>query len=375
MDAPPIYPIGTNKRYSIFDLLNNFSNTDFNDGKLSRISDLHVKIGEPPSFRVDETLTSVEGGAICTQAMVEGLLYPLLSTKQIDAIKKDPTTDIDTGFYWEERKMAFRINAFHDRDGLAFVIRMLPLSIPDIQTFGFPAKKVWEDIVQMQQGLVLISGVTGSGKSTLMNTFVKEISIRRACRIITLEDPIEYVHPSSSALISQREVGTHMKSFAQGLKSALREDPDIILLGEMRDPETIALALTAAETGHLVLSTVHTRDTTGALTRIMDCFAPERQNGVATQMSFSIAYAIAQKLIPRLDGKGRIPAMEILKVNGSVANQIRQANFSQIYSTMETASHEGMNTLEFHLSELYQKGLISQEDAVLYANDPRSLDI
>ena len=371
MQAEAIYPIGPNK-YSIFDLLENFTNKDFYEDELSRLSDLHVKVGEPPAFRLDHNLSPIEGVEACTEEMVKGLLLPLLREDQRAKLETQYDCDIDSGYYWHEKKMAFRINAFRDRDGLAFVIRMLPTSIPHIATIGFPTDQVWEEIVDMNQGLVLITGVTGSGKSTTMNSIVREISDRRPCRIITLEDPIEFVHPSGNALISQREVGTHMKSFAQGLKSALREDPDIILLGEMRDPETIALALTAAETGHLVLSTVHTRDATGAITRMMDSFPPERQNGVATQMSFSIAYVIAQKLVPRLDGSGRIPAMEVLKINSSIANQIRQANFSQIYSTMETRAGEGMNTLEHHLSQLFHDGIISQEDAEFYANDPRS---
>ena len=374
MRASANYPIGPNK-YSIFDLLENFTNKEFYEDELSRLSDLHVKVGEPPSFRLDQTLSPIEGGAECTEEMVKGLLYPLLREDQRFVLENEYNKDLDSGYYWKEKKIAFRINAFRDRDGLAFVIRMHPTSIPQIATVGFPTDQVWEEIVEMNQGLVLITGVTGSGKSTTMNALVREISERRACRVITLEDPIEFIHPSGKALISQREVGTHMKSFAQGLKSALREDPDIILLGEMRDPETIALALTAAETGHLVLSTVHTRDATGAITRMMDSFPPERQNGVATQMSFSIAYIIAQKLVPRLDGSGRIPAMEVLKINSSIANQIRQANFSQIYSSMETRSGEGMNTLEQHLSQLYHDGTISQEDAEFYANYPRSLKL
>ena len=374
MQAESIYPIGTNK-YSIFDLLENFTNREFYKGEISRLSDLHVKVGEPPAFRLDHSLSPIEGGEPCTEDMVRGLLLPLLREDQRAKLDASYDGDVDASFYWQEKKMAFRINAFRDRDGLAFVIRMLPTSIPNISTIGFPSDQVWKEIVDMNQGLVLITGVTGSGKSTTMNALVREISDRRACRVITLEDPIEFVHPSGNALISQREVGTHMKSFAQGLKSALREDPDIILLGEMRDPETIALALTAAETGHLVLSTVHTRDTTGAITRMMDSFPPERQNGVATQMSFSLAYIIAQKLVPRLDGAGRIPAMEILKISSSIANQIRQANFSQIYSSIETRAGEGMNTMEQHLSQLCHDGIISQEDAEFYANDPRSLKL
>ncbi|MEM9026231.1 MAG: ATPase, T2SS/T4P/T4SS family, partial [Verrucomicrobiota bacterium] len=223
--------------------------------------------------------------------------------------------------------------------------------------------------------LVLLSGVTGSGKSTTMNSIVQKIAKTRSGRVITLEDPIEYIHQNSASIISQREVGTHVASFAKGLKSALRENPDIILVGEMRDPETISLAMTAAETGHLVFSTVHARDTVGAITRIMDSFPADRQNSVSTQMSFSLAYIIAQKLIPRLDGNGRVLAMEILKINKSVSNQIRQNNLSQIYSSMETRSEEGMNTMEAHLSTLYQQGVISLEDAEFYANDAKSLDL
>ncbi|MGB0372627.1 MAG: type IV pilus twitching motility protein PilT [Opitutales bacterium] len=375
MEARPVYPIGAERNYSIFDLLNNFANADYNDGQVSRLSDMHVKVGEVINFRVDSQLSPIEDGARCDAEMVKGLLYPILDSDKIALLEENPTQDVDAGYYWEKRNMAFRINAFRDREGLAFVVRMLPQQIPDLGTLGFPKDTVWKEIANLSQGLVLISGVTGSGKSTTMNSIVQKISESRSCRVITLEDPIEYIHPSSNSIISQREVGMHVDSFSGGLKSALRENPDFILVGEMRDPETISLAMTAAETGHLVLSTIHTRDVTGAITRILDSFPPEKQNNVATQMSFSLVYIIAQKLVPRLDGSGRVPAMEILRINNSVANQIRQKNLSQIYSSMETRSDEGMNTLEAHLSSLYHEGAISQEDAEYYANDMKCLNL
>lgn len=375
MNAPTVYPIGSNRKYSIFDLLNNFANSDYHDGYLSRLSDMHVKTGEPVAFRLDNKLTAIDGGAPCTVDMIIDLLYPLLDERQIRDFEAEPTCDIDTGYYWKEMHMAFRINAFRDREGPAFVVRMLPLNIPKVSELGFSSDQVWKDITQLTQGLVLISGVTGSGKSTTMNSILREIAQARACRVITLEDPIEFIHSSSCALISQREIATHVGSFADGLRSALRENPDIILVGEMRDPETIALAMTAAETGHLVFSTIHTRDVRGAITRIMDSFPPERQSSIATQMSFAIKYIISQKLVPKLDGHGRVPAMEVLKVTNSISNQIRQANIAQIYSSMETQTHEGMNTMEKHLSELYQAGTISKEDAEFFANDLKSLDL
>ncbi|MEM7672592.1 MAG: ATPase, T2SS/T4P/T4SS family [Verrucomicrobiota bacterium] len=220
MEARPVYPVGPDRKFTIFQLLNNFTNEAYRDGHVSRISDMHAKVGEVIAFRLDTELSPVDRGGICDAAIIKSLLYPLLDPDKIRILEEDPLADIDAGYFWEEMKTAFRINAFRDRDGLAFVIRMLPVSIPDAETLGFPDERVWREITNLSQGLVLLSGVTGSGKSTTMNSLVQKIANTRACRVITLEDPIEYIHQNSASIISQREVGTHVASFANGLKRA-----------------------------------------------------------------------------------------------------------------------------------------------------------
>jgi twitching motility protein PilT len=246
---------------------------------------------------------------------------------------------------------------------------MLPKHIPEIDEIGFMKPKVWEDITALKQGLVLVTGVTGSGKSTTIASIIDYINKSRKARIITLEDPIEYVFSSEQSLISQRELGKHLSDFPNGLRSALRENPDIIYVGEIRDATTAQLALTAAETGHLVLSTLHTKDVKGTFSRIVDMFPAERSTEIAAQLSFSLAFAVSQKLLARKSGNGRVPVFEVLKNNPGVANIVRTGNLHQVYSKMETSQGEGMNTLEQHLIELVEAGVISKEEAVAHAND------
>ena len=226
----------------------------------------------------------------------------------------------------------------------------------------------------MKQGLCLITGVTGSGKSTTIASLIEYINTNRKTRIITLEDPIEFVFSSKESMISQREVGSDVASFTAGLRSALRENPDIIFIGEMRDQETAQLALSAAETGHLVFSTLHTRDSKGAISRIIDMFPAEQAKGLALQLSFSIGAILSQKLVPREDGRGRCVAMEILRNTSGIGNVIRTMNLSQVYSMLETQRKEGMQTMEQHLVDLYAEGVVSHKNAVNYANDLSILD-
>jgi twitching motility protein PilT len=229
---------------------------------------------------------------------------------------------------------------------------------------------VWKEIVELRQGLVIVTGITGSGKSTTVASLLHHINRTRPVRIITLEDPVEYVIFSDRALVSQRDLRAHVETFPDGLRSALREDPDILFVGEMRDRETTALALTAAETGHLVLSTLHTKDARGAISRIVDMFPPERATEIVCQLSFSLSYVLAQKLVPRKDGNGRRVAMEVLKNIPSVANLIRTMKWHQVYAMMETNRRELLLPLERHLDELVRKGEITRDDAVRYANQP-----
>ncbi len=363
-----VYPV-ENEIYSMHELLESFTDPSLEVDGLSRVSDFHFKAGEPLYYRLDEELEKYPGGATLTEEAIERLLFPMLNEAQQRQIKEE-RRDIDTGFHWVEGAANFRINAFYDRDGLAFALRLLPRQVPDIAELGLPNEAVWRDIVNLKQGLVLVTGITGSGKTTTIASLIDHINRNRRGRIITLEDPIEYVHRSRRCLISQRELGTDMPSLSGGLRSAVRENPDIVVVGEMRDLETTTLALSAAETGHLVFSSLHTRDARGALSRIIDMVPSTRSNEIAAQLSFGLRYVISQKLVPRLDGRGRLIAAEVLNNIPSMGNLIRSSNWSQIYSLMETRHRDGMNTLEQHLIELCENGHISREDAIAYANDP-----
>jgi twitching motility protein PilT len=268
--------------------------------------------------------------------------------------------------------LQFRINIFAENDGLAGAIRALSMDIPKLEEIGFP-NNVWEDIIALKHGLVLVTGITGAGKSTTIASMIDRISEKSACRIMTAEDPIEYIFPQKQSIISQREIGRDLKSFQQGLREMLRQDPDIIFVGEMRDAETIAMTLMAAETGHLVFSTLHTRDATGTITRILDYFPSGRQSEVRNQLSLGLAYILSQKLVPRNDASGRIVAMEIMNNNYACANLIRTGKVEQIYSQLQTKTRnvpgEKMITLEKHLAMLVKEDKIDLLEAKKWAND------
>ena len=355
--------------FSIIDLLRSFTDSEMQTDGISRISDLHMKVGEPVRYRFDGELETIAEGVPLTKTTLRSLVFPLLSEKQRESLTTNALLDIDAGYTWEDQKLNFRLNVFHDRDGMACVIRMLPKHIPEVDELGFMNPSVWQDITALKQGLVLVNGVTSSGKSTTIASIIDYINKSRNDRIITLEDPIEFVFRSEQSLISQRELGKHLSDFPNGLRSALRENPDIIYVGEIRDAVTAQLALTAAETGHLVFSTMHTKDVKGTFSRFIDMFPADQSNEIATQLSFSLAYAISQKLLARKSGIGRIPAFEVLKNNSGVANLVRTFKLQQIYSQMETGVNEGMNTLEQHLIELVAQGFVTKEEAISHAND------
>jgi twitching motility protein PilT len=268
--------------------------------------------------------------------------------------------------------LQFRINIFRENDGLAAAIRALSMDIPKVEEVGFP-NDVWQDIIGLKHGLVLVTGITGAGKSTTIASIIDRISEQSACRIMSVEDPIEYILPQKHSMISQRELGRDVKSFQQGLKEMLRQDPDVIFVGEMRDAETIAMTLMAAETGHLVFSTLHTRDATGTVTRILDYFPSGRQGEVRNQLSLGLAYIISQKLVPKKDASGRIIAMEILNNNYACANLIRLGKVEQIYSQLQTKTRnmpgEKMITMEKHLAMLVKDDKVDLLEAKKWAND------
>jgi twitching motility protein PilT len=360
-----VYPTENMGQLSIYDLL-----TYFEKRGAMRVSDLHIKVGMPPAYRIDGDITYLKGQPV-TQEIARKLIYPLLSEDNKNKYQKE--NDIDCSY--RLGSLQFRINVFRENDGISAAIRALSLDIPKVETIGFP-NNVWEDIIECKQGLVLLTGITGAGKSTTIASLIGRISEKRACRIITLEDPIEYLLPNNHCMISQREVGRDVKSFNYGLRAMLREDPDVIFVGEMRDPETISMTLMAAETGHLVFSTLHTRDATGTITRVLDYFPAGRQNEVRNQLSLGLAYIICQKLIPRKDGTGRIAAMEMLNNNYACANLIRVGKIEQIYSQLQTKTRlkpdEKMTTLERHLAMLVKQDKIDLLEAKKWSNDLKS---
>ncbi|RKY07916.1 MAG: twitching motility protein [Planctomycetota bacterium] len=357
-----VYPGGEGQMLSMIDMLTYFEK----QGAL-RVSDLHIKIGTVPVYRVDGDLVKLKGAPV-TDEMFEQLVFPLIGEKALAALKKD--TAVDCSYRLGE--IQFRINVFLDNDGLAAAIRALGLDIPRPEEIGFP-NTVWQDIVRKKHGLVLFTGITGAGKSTTIASLIKRINENTACRIITLEDPIEYLFKQRNSMISQREVGRDVEHFTDGLRAMMREDPDIIFVGEMRDAETVSMTLTAAETGHLVFSTLHTRDVVGSITRILDFFPTGRQDEVRNQLSLGLANVISQKLVPRKNGKGRVVAMEILNNNYAVANLIRKGKIEQIYSVLQVKTKdqpdERMITLERHLAMLVKQGEVDLLEAQKWAND------
>jgi twitching motility protein PilT len=365
----PIYQVGDSP-LSFSQMLNYFIDPAYKKGNLSRISDMHVKTGRPVSFRIDDDLTPMPGAAPVTDEIIRYMLGIVLSERHLSiALSDESAEDVDTAFEWKEQGVNFRLNIFRDRDGLAFVMRVLASNIPPIEEVGLPSEKIWQDITALKRGLVLVTGVTGSGKSTTISSLINHVNLHRKTRIITLEDPVEFLFESNSSMVSQRQIGQDVASFSDGLRSALRENPDVIFVGEIRDTETASLALSAAETGHLVFSTLHTRDAKGALSRIVDMFPSEQTKSLCLQLSFSLSFVLSQKLVPRADGNGRILAMEVLKNIPALGNLIRSGNWQQVYSTMETQSKEGMMTMEQHLLHLYQHGIITKESAITYTNE------
>jgi len=357
-----VYPTAELDKLSILDMLNYF-----HQHGVMRVSDLHIKVGAPPAYRIDGSLVKLKGPEV-TPEVAEKLIYPLLSDQNYEKLKRQYSVDCS----YRLGSLQFRINVFRENDGVAAAIRALSLDVPRIEDIGFP-NNVWEDIVNLKHGLVLLTGITGAGKSTTIASLIGRISEIRACRIMTVEDPIEYIFPQKAAMISQREVGRDVGSFLEGLREMLRQDPDVIFVGEMRDPETIAMTLMAAETGHLVFSTLHTRDATGTVTRILDYFPEGRQAEVRNQLSLGLAYIISQKLVPRADGSGRVVAMEILNNNYACANLIRTGKLEQMYTQLQTRTRnkpdEKMITMEKHLAMLVKQGVVDLLEAQKWANN------
>lgn len=320
-------------------------------------SDLHVTSGAPPYLRVHGNMVPLNYRELTNQD-VQGLIFEILSEKQKRAFVEKWELDFAYTLAGIGR---FRCNIFMQRKGLGAVFRVIPEKIRTASELNLPSSVL--DMIDCDRGLILVTGPTGSGKSTTLAAMIHQINMTREAHIITVEDPIEFVHPNIKSLVNQREVGSHTKNFASALKAALREDPDILLVGELRDLETISLALTAAETGHIVFATLHTNSAAKTIDRIIDVFPAGQQQQIRTMLAESLRGVVAQWLFSKADGNGRVAAFEILKNTKAVANLIREGKVHQIASAMQTGQNQGMILFEKYIEDLVRKGKVSQADA------------
>lgn len=329
-------------------------------------SDLHLCVGVPPVIRVDGQLRQLNYPKLEAN-VVQRLLYDILSDVQIARFEEHWELDTSYSLYNSSR---FRVNVYRDKGAIAAALRLIPVKIPTIQGLGLPI--VLEQLTRNARGLILVTGPTGSGKSTTLAAMINQINNERSAHVITIEDPIEYLHQHCCSVINQRELGQDTKEFALALRSALREDPDVILVGEMRDLETISLALTAAETGHLVLATLHTNSAAQTVDRIVDAFPSAQQEQIRLMLSNSLEAVLCQQLLPRLNRgeTGRVCAMEVMIATSAIRNLIREAKSHQITSIIQTSANVGMMTMDQHLYELYVRGLIAFNDALGVAMNP-----
>ncbi len=319
-----------------------------------KLSDIHIHSDEPIALRVHGSV-EVQREDFITQQQVADFIHSILDDEQKAHFKKQ--RDIDLAIMGED--MRFRVNAYNTMRGPAMVLRKIESEAPDIEKLNLPPAVY--GITTQRNGLVLVTGPTGSGKSTTLASIIKKINETRKTNIITIEDPIEFVHQSKTAIISQREVGKDAASFGSALKASLREDPDVILLGEMRDLETVSLALTAAETGHLVFGTLHTNGAPNSINRILDVFPPAQQAQARSQLSQSLRLVVTQRLIKKADGAGRVAAFEVMVTNTAIANLIREGKIFQIEQTMQTGKAQGNMLMADCVQDLLQRGIITKE--------------
>ena len=330
-------------------------------------SDLHLTAGSPPMIRQHGKLHAMDYPRLTPQVTRE-VIYSILTNDQRQKLETDWQIDLA---YSIPGKARFRVNAYFQRASLSAAFRLIPHEMPRLGTLGVPP--VLEEFTKKPRGFVLVTGPTGSGKSTTLAALIDEINRKRSDHIITIEDPIEFLHRHKRCIVNQRELGPDAVSFAEALRGALRQDPDVILLGEMRDLETISTALTAAETGHLVFATVHTQDASSTVDRLIDVFPAEQQGQVRTQIASTLQGVVTQTLLPTADGQGRAPAVEILFPDDAVRNLIRQAKVEQIYSVMQTGTKRGMVTLEQSLADLVLRKIVDEDVALSRSSRPEQL--
>jgi len=331
-------------------------------------SDLHLQVGLPPMLRIDGALKPVSGAEALVEETLENLVFSLLDKDQKEILLRGKEFDFSFAFGDLGR---FRVNAFHERGNIAAALRLIPSKILSVEELGLP--NVINKFVNYPRGLVLVTGPTGSGKSTTLASIIHKINQERSAHIITIEDPIEYAHKSIKSLVVQREVHYDTFSFSSALRSSLRQDPDIVLIGEMRDLETIAAAITIAETGHLVFATLHTNSASQSIDRMIDVFPPHQQPQIRAQLSNILMAIVSQRLVPRIGG-GRVAAAEILLANPAVRNVIREGKSNQLDIIIQTSAESGMQTMDKTLVNLIHAGTITYEEARNYAVDLEELD-
>lgn len=321
----------------------------------NKASDIHITVGVPPILRIDGVLKYFSQDKLYPKD-IEKIVKEILNERQFKELESKG--EIDTS-YSSPGISRFRVNIYKQRGSYAIALRIIPFKIPTMEELGLPS--VVKDLARLPRGLILVTGPTGSGKSTTLASMINLINEERSCHILTLEDPIEYLHKHNKSMVNQREIGTDSHSFANALRAALRQDPDVILVGEMRDLETISIALTAAETGHLVLSTLHTIGAAKTIDRIVDVFPPHQQQQIKVQLASVIQAIISQQLLPKTNGEGRVAAFETMVATPAIRNLIREEKIHQIDTVIQTSRKQGMQTMDYSLLELYKNGIISKE--------------
>ncbi|KAB3527594.1 type IV pilus twitching motility protein PilT [Alkaliphilus serpentinus] len=321
----------------------------------SNASDLHITVGYPPTMRLNGKLITMTEGFL-TPEDTKSLVKEVINDHQFEEL--DERGELDCS-YSSPGLGRFRVNIFKQRGSYGLALRQVPLNTPSMETLGIPP--VVKELANKPRGLILVTGPTGSGKSTTLASMIDLINREKSYHILTLEDPIEYIHKHNKSIVNQREIGNDSNSFSNALRSALRQDPDVILVGEMRDLETISIAITAAETGHLVLSTLHTLGAAKTIDRIIDVFPPHQQQQIRVQLASVIQGVISQQLLPQKDGRGRVAAFEVMVANPAVKNLIREGKTHQIQNSIQTGSKYGMQLMDSCLINLFKKDLIDQE--------------
>ena len=332
-------------------------------------SDLHISVGRRPTLRIDGALVQIESKDIVTGEFAKQFVEEILRGDQKTRFLEEKELDFSYTFADIAR---FRVNVFMQRGEFAAAMRLIPTKVRTMDELGHP--QVMHNYTRVSQGFFLVVGPSGQGKSTTLAAMIGEINKQRACHIVTIEDPIEYLFQNDKAIIDQREIGQDTKNFNVALRSVLRQDPDVIMVGEMRDPETISAAITAAETGHLVFSTLHTNNASQTIDRIIDSFPPAQQNQIKAQLAGTLLGVLSKRLIPRVDG-GRAAAFELLIANAAVKNLIREGKTHQIDLVIETSAEEGMISLNRSLANLIKKGEISYDQAIIHSLNPSELRI